>query len=86
MPVVTLALHGFMALCMDLDRPERNRNRYLVIAEALVWNIAIQGCLQPLAALFVALLICPAISFVILTGTIFYSNLYFKQNTFTLLL
>lgn len=68
MPVVTLTLHAFMALIMDLDSPEPSRNRYLVVLEALVWNIGIQGCLQPIAALFVALVLCPIISFVILTS------------------
>ncbi|XP_026671760.1 uncharacterized protein LOC108627846 isoform X2 [Ceratina calcarata] len=67
MPVVTLALHAFMALVMDLDSPEPSRNRYFVIMEALVWNVGIQGCLQPIAALFVALVLCPIVSFVILT-------------------
>lgn len=38
------------------------------MAEALVWNIAIQGCCQPVAALFVAGVVCPAISVVIFTG------------------
>ncbi|XP_012234125.2 uncharacterized protein [Linepithema humile] len=67
MPLVTLTLHAFMALIMDLDSPEPSRNRYLVVMEALVWNIAIQGCLQPIAAVFVALVLCPIISFMILT-------------------
>ncbi|KOX81282.1 hypothetical protein WN51_00190 [Melipona quadrifasciata] len=67
MPLITLALHAFMALIMDLDSPEPSRNRHLVIMEALVWNIGIQGCLQPIAALIVALILCPIISFVILT-------------------
>lgn len=66
--MVTLALHAFMAFTMDLDSPESSRNRYLVVIEALVWNIGIQGCLQPIAALFVAALVCPLVSFMILTG------------------
>lgn len=73
MPLITLTLHAFMALIMDLDSPEPSRNRYLVIMEALVWNIGIQGCLQPIAALIVALILCPIISFVILTGIITFS-------------
>ncbi|XP_076160274.1 uncharacterized protein LOC143143176 isoform X1 [Ptiloglossa arizonensis] len=67
MPLITLTLHAFMALIMDLDSPESSRNRYLVIMEALIWNIGVQGCLQPIAALIVALLLCPIISFLILT-------------------
>ena len=67
MPLVTLMLHTFMALVIDLDSPEPNRNRYMVVMEALVWNIGIQGCLQPIAAIIVAVLLCPVISFLILT-------------------
>ena len=72
MPLVTLTLHGFMALIVDLDCPETSRNRYLVVMEALLWNIGAQGFLQPIAALFVALIICPIISFMILTGKQFF--------------
>jgi hypothetical protein len=68
MPVVTLGLHFFMALICDLDSPDPSRNRYLVILEAIMWNIGIQGCIQPLAALFVAFVICPVISLTVLTG------------------
>jgi len=68
MPLITLTLHAFMTLIMDLDSPEPSRNRYLVVMEALVWNIAVQGCLQPIAAIFVALVLCPIISFMILTS------------------
>ncbi|XP_015590720.1 uncharacterized protein LOC107265616 isoform X2 [Cephus cinctus] len=67
MPLVTLALHMFMGLIMDLDSPESSRNRYLVVMEALIWNIGAQGCLQPVAALIVAFVICPIISITILT-------------------
>ncbi|XP_012271893.1 uncharacterized protein LOC105695146 isoform X2 [Orussus abietinus] len=70
MPLVTLTLHTFMALVMDLDSPEPSRNRYLVVMEALVWNILIQGLLQPLAALFVAVFVCPLVSLSILTAAV----------------
>lgn len=66
--MVTLALHAFMALAIDLDSPESSRNRYLVVLEALFWNIGVQGCLQPIAALSVAAIVCPVVSFTILTG------------------
>ena len=81
MPLVTLTLHAFMALIMDLDSPEASRNRYLVVMEALVWNIGAQGFLQPIAALIVALIICPIISFTILTGKILFDlkNLFLKS-------
>ncbi|XP_058795012.1 uncharacterized protein LOC131666391 isoform X2 [Phymastichus coffea] len=70
MPMVTLALHTFMALVIDLDSPESCRNRYLVVMETLIWNIGIQGCLQPIAALFVAGIVCPVVSFIILTVSV----------------
>nr|CAD7198050.1 unnamed protein product [Timema douglasi] len=67
MPVVTLGLHLFMALICDLDSPDPTRNRYLVILEAILWNIGIQGGIQPVLALFVAFFMCPLISVTILT-------------------
>lgn len=70
MPVVTLLLHFLMALLYDLDSPDPSRNKYLVILEAIVWNIIIQGCLQPIAAIIVGFFICPLISMIILAGKI----------------
>lgn len=66
--MITLALYAFMGLFVDMDSPDPNRNRYLVIIEALIWNIGVQGLLQPIAALAVAFIVCPAISLTILTG------------------
>lgn len=68
MPLVTLTLHAFMALVIDFDSPESTRNRYAVVMEALFWNIGVQGLIQPIAALFIAIFVCPIISFTILTG------------------
>lgn len=68
MPFITLILHAFMALAIDIDSPDPSRNRYLVVIEALCWNIGVEGLLQPIAALIVALIVCPIISFTILTG------------------
>ncbi|XP_066597146.1 uncharacterized protein [Prorops nasuta] len=67
MPFVTLSLHAFMGLFIDLDSPEQSRNRTLVMMETLIWNIGIQGFLQPLAALIVAVIFCPIIFLIILT-------------------
>jgi hypothetical protein len=78
MPVVTLGLHLFMALICDLDSPDPNRNRYLVILEAILWNIGFQGCVQPLAALFVAFVVCPVISLTVLTGELCGSKYHLK--------
>nr|XP_024217346.1 uncharacterized protein LOC106677266 isoform X2 [Halyomorpha halys] len=67
MPSVTLGLQIALGLIWDIDSPDTERNRYLVIAEALLWDIAIKGMLQPFAALMVAFVICPAFSLIILT-------------------
>lgn len=68
MPLLTLILHAMMGLIYDLDSPDPDRNRFLVIMEAIIWNILIQGCLQPITALFVAFFVCPFICLVILGG------------------
>ncbi|CAH0564403.1 unnamed protein product [Brassicogethes aeneus] len=68
MPFLTMTVQLTNALIYDLDSPEQKRNRYFVIFEAFIWNIGIQGCLQPLMAVFVAAFVCPLISLIILTG------------------
>lgn len=68
MPVVTLILHLLMAVLYDLDSPDPSRNKYLVILEAIIWNILFQGCIQPIAAVIVSFVISPCISLVILAG------------------
>lgn len=70
----TLFLHLFMAVLYDLDNPDPSKNKYLVILEAIVWNIIIQGCIQPIAALIVGVIICPFISLVILAGMLLSYN------------
>lgn len=79
MPFLTLVVQVTNAFLYDLDSPEPKRNRFFVVVEALVWNIGIQGCLQPFAALVVAGIVCPAISVIILAGTLFFN---FKINNF----
>lgn len=59
MPFIVVGVHLYMMLVCDLDCPDPNRNRYCVLLEATVWNILIRGCLQPVAAVLVAALICP---------------------------
>nr|CAD7256838.1 unnamed protein product [Timema shepardi] len=61
---------SFCSLAMALTAficPDPTRNRYLVILEAILWNIGIQGGIQPVLALFVAFFMCPLISVTILT-------------------
>lgn len=67
MPSVTLGLQIALGLIWDIDSPDTERNRYFVIAEALLLDIALKGMLQPLVALIVAFVICPAFSLIILT-------------------
>ncbi|XP_053697381.1 uncharacterized protein LOC128744410 [Sabethes cyaneus] len=67
MPFITVILHLYMMLVYDLDCPdESRRNRYCIFLEAVVWNILVQGLLQPIMAVLVASTICPAVSVLIL--------------------
>ena len=69
MPFITVTLHLYMMLIYDLDCPDAaSRNLFCIFLEAVVWNIGIQGLLQPIAALIVALIICPLISVIVLVG------------------
>ncbi|XP_030754371.1 uncharacterized protein LOC115881129 isoform X2 [Sitophilus oryzae] len=70
MPLLTLLVQITNGIIYDLDSPESHRNRYFVIFEAILWNIALQGCLQPVAALFIAAIVCPLVSLVIFAGGI----------------
>lgn len=74
MPLVTLLLHIFNGLIYDLDSPAEWKNRYFVVIEAVIWNIIIQGILQPLIACLIAFLLCPIITVFIFFG---YYNLYY---------
>ncbi|KAF5295161.1 hypothetical protein FQR65_LT10549 [Abscondita terminalis] len=66
MPALTFLIQVTNAFVYDLDSPEPKRNRFFVVLEALVWNMLILGFLQPLAALVVALIVCPIIALIIL--------------------
>lgn len=48
-----------MVLVYDFDCPDATRNKIGIFWEALVFNILIEGLLQPLFAILVAVLICP---------------------------
>lgn len=48
-----------MIFIYDLDGPDDSENRYFVVFEALVWNIVVQGCVQPIISIFVAAIFCP---------------------------
>ncbi|EDW81624.1 uncharacterized protein Dwil_GK12174, isoform A [Drosophila willistoni] len=73
-PVFVLLLHIYMILIYDLDAPDNTKNRYCILLEALIWNLLIQGLLQPLASVLVATLMCPlAAGTVLIVGVIRYT-------------
>lgn len=75
MPLVTLFLHIFNGLVYDLDSPADWKNRYFVVIEAVIWNIILQGILQPLVACLIAFVLCPMITVILFFG--YYDNLYY---------
>lgn len=77
MPIASVILHIYMMVIYDIDSPDNSENRYCIILEALVWNILIQGCLQPVAAVFVASVVCPLISVLIFLGNAVFFKFYF---------
>lgn len=64
-PFFTVILHLYMMLVYDLDCPNDQRNRCCIFLEAIVWNIFIQGCIQPIVAFFVASILCPIAAVVV---------------------
>lgn len=46
--------------------------RFFIVVEAVIWNILLQGCIQPILALFVAIVLCPMASFLLFAGSIFH--------------
>jgi len=67
-PVFVLLLHIYMILIYDLDAPDNTKNRYCILLEAIVWNLLIQGLLQPVAAILMATLVCPLAAGVVFIG------------------
>lgn len=67
-PFITTLLHLYMMLVYDLDSPNDQRNKYCVLLEALGFDIFLQGIVQPILALIVALIICPLVSAAVLVG------------------
>ncbi|CAI9722776.1 Hypothetical predicted protein [Octopus vulgaris] len=71
MPVVTLLAHIGFFLVYDIDCPELSGNKILVLMEAILWHIVLQGCIQPVTALLFGVIICPlAAFFCLLFGTL----------------
>lgn len=68
MPFITVSLHIYMMLVYDLDSPNETRNPYCILLEALVWNILMQGLVQPIVAFMVAIIVCPIASVLVLIG------------------
>lgn len=71
-PCITTLLHIYMMLVYDLDSPNDERNKYCILLEALVWDIFIQGIIQPLIAVIIGSIVCPLISLSVLIGERFY--------------
>lgn len=69
MPCAALIFHLYMMIVYDFDSPDSSENRYSVVLAALVWNILIQGLLQPVAAICVAAILCPVASVCVFIGT-----------------
>ncbi|BET01876.1 Hypothetical protein NTJ_14694 [Nesidiocoris tenuis] len=88
MPVVTLLLQIGMGLFYDLDSPVAERNKYLVVLEALVWDIGVRGFLQPIAAIFVSCVVCPISSLIVTTAALlrFVFRLAWDALTFHLII
>lgn len=75
-----------MMFVYDLDCPDEQRNRYCIVLEAIVWNILIKGCIQPIAALFVAAILCPIAAIVVFCVgvTRYWIRLFWDSITFHL--
>ncbi|KAH1016914.1 hypothetical protein HUJ04_008066 [Dendroctonus ponderosae] len=67
MPLLTLVVQITNGIVYDLDSPEPQINRFSILFEALLWRLAVQGCIQPIAAIFIAVFVCPVIAVAILT-------------------
>lgn len=78
MPIITLSLHISNGLIYDLDSPSESKNRYVVVIEAVVWNIILQGIVQPLIASIIAFVLCPIITIVLFNGN--YDNIIFTTT------
>lgn len=61
-PAFAIILHVFNAVVYDIDCPDPKHNRIGILWEALIWNMIIQGLIQPILAIFVAVFICPLAS------------------------
>lgn len=64
-PFSMVLLHLYMMFVYDLDCPSDLRNRYSIFLEAIIWNILLQGCVQPILALIIAGLVCPFAALVV---------------------
>ncbi|KAK9888177.1 hypothetical protein WA026_000446 [Henosepilachna vigintioctopunctata] len=68
MPIITLFVQVMNALIYDVDSPLQNVNRFFILFEIVIIKIGIEGILQPIAALFVAVIVCPLITLIIAGG------------------
>ncbi|CAH0579011.1 unnamed protein product [Chrysodeixis includens] len=69
LPPLALGLHATNALVYDVDCPDPDKlNRWFVLLEVLIWRIGVLGIIQPLAALIVAVILCPLGALLLLVG------------------
>ncbi|CAB3253888.1 unnamed protein product [Arctia plantaginis] len=68
-PPLALLLHVGGVLIYDIDCPNPDKlNRWFVLLEVLIWRIGVLGLLQPIAALILALVLCPLAALLLLVG------------------
>lgn len=85
-PFSIFLLHLYMMFLYDLDGPCESRNRYCIFLEAFVWNIIIKGCVQPIIAFAIGILICPFAAFMVfIFGIIrYWTQLFWDHFTYHL--
>lgn len=76
-PCVTIILHLYMMLIYDMDSPKEERNKFCIFLEAIGWNIILQGLIQPILALIVAVFFCPLAAVFVLFGKFTLKKIFF---------
>ncbi|CAG5132948.1 unnamed protein product, partial [Candidula unifasciata] len=61
-PIATFVSHIFFILIWDVDCPRPEKNKFFILFEAVIWNMLLQGCLQPLLAILIGAVACPLAS------------------------
>ncbi|GAB6027230.1 hypothetical protein CHUAL_001518 [Chamberlinius hualienensis] len=61
-PLAAVIFHLTCLLVYDFDVPSVTCVKWAIIPRALVWEVGVQSCLQPVLAIILAAFICPIIS------------------------